>query len=62
MVFVILTGGIITGREQERGWKDAGDVLFLDVGASYMVWLLGQNLPMRIFMIYTCFNMNSILL
>ena len=41
--YVILTVGIITGREQERGWKDANDVLFLDVGASYILWFLTQN-------------------
>ena len=29
-------GGIITGREQERSWKDAGDALSLDMGDSYM--------------------------
>ena len=25
--YVILTVGIITGREQKRGWKDADDIL-----------------------------------
>ena len=41
--YVILTVGIITGREQKRGWKDADDILFLDVDVSYMLWLLSQN-------------------
>ena len=41
--YVILTVGIITGREQKRGWKDADDILFLDVDVRYMLWFLTQN-------------------
>lgn len=40
---MLLTVGIITGRQQQRGWKDVDDVLFLDVGASYTLWFLTQN-------------------
>lgn len=41
--YVILTVGIITGREQKSGWKDADNILFLDVDVRYMLWFLTQN-------------------